>query len=58
MLRTAILLVVLVLFAAPSASAQDTPAVDLSAGYALLRDKDLDENFHGFVAAAGFNVNR
>jgi len=41
------------------AFAQDTvPAVDIGGGYSFLRDQDLEENFHGWVASVAGNLNR
>ncbi|MGE0462374.1 MAG: outer membrane beta-barrel protein [Vicinamibacterales bacterium] len=41
------------------AFAQDTvPAVDIGGGYSFLRDQDLEENLHGWVASVAGNLNR
>ena len=52
-----LLVAVIVLLVSVPAYAQDTPAVDVSGGYSFVRDQDLEENFHGWLAAATENFN-
>jgi opacity protein-like surface antigen len=44
------------LLAAPSSAQTTTPAWDFSGSYSLLRDLDVDENFHGWLIGAGANL--
>jgi hypothetical protein len=39
------------------AYAEDTPAVDVAGGYSFGRDHDIEENFHGWLAAVTGNFN-
>jgi hypothetical protein len=38
--------------------AQDLPAFDVSGSYSFLRDQEVEENFHGWLASITGNVNR
>ncbi|MDH4065772.1 MAG: porin family protein, partial [Acidobacteriota bacterium] len=42
----------------PAFAQNTTPAVDISGGYSFLRDQDLEENLHGWVASIAGNVTR
>jgi hypothetical protein len=54
-MRTSLVLI-LSLLTPTAAYAQETPAMDVAAGYAFLRDQDLEDNFHGWLAAVAGNV--
>jgi hypothetical protein len=47
----------LVLVLALPAYAQETPAIEVSGGYSLVRDHDIEENFHGWLASVTVNLN-
>ena len=56
-MRLRLLAVLLLLAVGAPAMAQDTPGVEISAGYAYMRDKELDENFPlGWYADIAGNV--
>lgn len=58
-MRTALVLACLMLGMAMPAFAQDTrPAVEISGGYSFLRDQDIEENLHGWLASVSGNVTR
>jgi opacity protein-like surface antigen len=56
-MRTGLLVTICLLWFAFPALAQDTPTVDVSGGYSFLRDQDVEENFHGWLAAVAGNIN-
>jgi len=56
-MRNLILVSVCVLRFAVPAFAQTTPIVEVSGGYSFLRDQEIEENFHGWVASVAGNLN-
>ena len=58
-MRTPVLAIVTLLAVSVPAFAQRAPAFDVSTGYSVLKDGDLeDEIFHGWVASATGHVNQ
>jgi len=55
MRRVSVFAFVSCLMAAP-AFAQETPSFDVSGGYSFLRDQEVEENFHGWVASVTGNL--
>ena len=58
MYRTFVLAGLSLLVPALSALAQDASRLDLSAGYAMVQDRRIDQSMHGWSASAAFYLTR
>ena len=54
-MRKIVIAVYVALLFTPPAFAQDTPTFDVSGGYSFLRNEDIDETFHGWLASVTGN---